>query len=274
MLSSVFLAALVVRSMASPEPNGWSSVPSASDGPNKLDECGCEPIYKTMLRCQKVKGVNSGIQECVCIKNPDGWYGWMDKCRTCLSSGSDEDFFNNLSRTITQLFVSCTEVGGGITSDGESICASNAYFEGCAALKTDGKPSWASFETFASTAAFDAGERSNGTYVLDISDDQESASTTSSGSETATITRTESETSNTSTTSGTTTTETEPSATDGSRTATEASVTPASGTTAATSPSITATTTPSSAMGYTGSRSQAEHLAALLFLAALGVAFV
>ncbi|KAL2181134.1 uncharacterized protein P884DRAFT_273687 [Thermothelomyces heterothallicus CBS 202.75] len=262
--------------MASPEPNGWSSYKSAPDGPNKLDECGCGLIYQTMLRCQKLKGVNSGVRECVCIPNPDGWYGWMDGCRACLSPGSydSQDFFDNLSRTITQLFVSCTEVGGGITSDGESICASNAYFEACAALKTDGKTSWASYDAFSSNGAFASGEGGNGTYVLNISEDQESASATPSSSGTA-ITRPKSETSETTTASTTTTTETTPSGTEGSTTATEASVTSASGTTVATtSGSATATTTPSSAMGHTGSRSQAEHLMGLLLLAAVGVALI
>ncbi|SPQ23842.1 09c7217e-de05-4346-93f9-91906a78137b [Thermothielavioides terrestris] len=174
--SLVLLAALVAPSVASP--NGFSSPKSAPDGPHKLDDCGCTPIYQKMLTCQKLKSFDDAIRDCICIPNPDGWYGWLDSCRDCLSPGSleDDDFFDNLSRTMTQLLVSCTEVGGGIKSDGESICASNAYFQACAALKTGGQPSWASYEMFASGEGFVSGEGGNGTYVLDISESQGASS--------------------------------------------------------------------------------------------------
>ncbi|KAL2163980.1 hypothetical protein VTH06DRAFT_3193 [Thermothelomyces fergusii] len=127
----------------------------------------------------------------------------------------------NLSRTITQLLVLCTEVGGGITSDGESICASNAYFEACTALETDGKASWASFERFSSIA----GERSNRTYVLNISDEESASATSSSAGAATTLSSSETSKTATTTTSEATTTGTTPSATEGSTTAAEASVT-------------------------------------------------
>jgi hypothetical protein len=238
--SLVALSALVALSTASP--NGWSSVKSASDGPTKLDECGCWPIYQTMLTCQKLKGPNSGIRDCACIPNPDGWYPSMNGCRSCLSPGSleNDDFFDNLSRTITQLFVSCTEVGGGINSDGESICASNYYFEACASLKGDGQPSWASYEVFAK------GEKGNGTYVLDIAEFQETSSATGTTVSQTTSPKTKS-------TSGVTAV-TESSAT----ITTETSSTAATGT--ETTSTISTTTAPSSAMGYAGSRSHTGYI--------------
>ncbi|KAK4236607.1 hypothetical protein C8A03DRAFT_35463 [Achaetomium macrosporum] len=251
----VALAALVAPLVASP--NGWSSTKSAPDGPTKLDDCGCWPIYQAMLRCQKLKGPNSGIEDCVCIPNPDGWYTSMNGCRACLSPGSydDDDFFDNLSRAITQLFVSCTEVGGGINSDGESICASNYYFEACAALKTDGQPSWASYEVFKE------GKKGNGTFVLDIAEYQGNATATSSST-------TDTPKTTTTTTSGTTTSS---ATTEGSASTTGAAVTGAPGTSTSSS-SSTATTSPSSAMGYAGSRSQAGRILGLVVT--VGIAIV
>ena len=95
----------------------------------------------------------------------------MDKCRTCLSSGSD-DFFGLMAQTITQLFVSCTNAGGAVTSDGESLCASNAMFELCTALKdgSSGEASWASYEKFGSES-----ERGYGERVLYITDPEAAA---------------------------------------------------------------------------------------------------
>ncbi|KAL2192917.1 hypothetical protein P885DRAFT_46650 [Corynascus similis CBS 632.67] len=250
------LVALVSPSLASPEPNGWSSYKSAPDGPSKLDDCGCWPIYQAMLRCQKLKGPNSGTDDCVCIPNPDGWYTSLNGCLACLSPGSyeDDDFFDNLSRTISQLFVSCTEFGGNVFSDGESICASNYYFKACAALKTDGKPSWASYEVFAE----DLG--GNGTYVLDIAEYKEdSSSTLSSTVTTKTSTTITTATLSTSLNTGNLASTTEVSTT----TATEPTET---------SPLATATTTPSSAMGYVGSRLRAGYIMGLVFT--VGVALI
>jgi hypothetical protein len=262
----VALAALVAPSAASP--NGWSSTKSAPDGPTKLDDCGCWPIYQAMLKCQKLKGPNSNIEDCVCIPNPDGWYTSMNGCRACLSPGSydDNDFFDNLSRTISQLFVSCTNAGGGINSpDGESICASNYYFEACASLKTDGKPSWASYEVFKE------GTGGNGTYVLDIAEYGASSSSASGSAKDAA-------TSTTATTSGSTTAATGSTSAD-STTATEdsaetgTSVTSASSTGLATTTApAAATSSPSSAMGYAGSRLQAGRVIGLVL--AVGVAVV
>ncbi len=256
------LAALVALSAASPNGSeSGSGTKSAPDGPSKLDDCGCWPIYQKMLTCQKLKGTNSGIKSCVCIPNPDGWYTSLNGCRACLSPGSldDSDFFDNLSRTITQLFVSCTEVGGGIVSDGESICASNAMYEACAALKTGGQASWASYEIFAS------GKGGNGSYVLDIAEYQASASSAgTSSSGTATLSAT--------TTGGSATTA-EASVT---TTGTPASSTGTSGSTAGTKttsgPSSTSST--SSAMGYAGSRSLAGCIGGLVMVVGAGAALL
>ncbi|KAH7010540.1 hypothetical protein EDB80DRAFT_715030 [Ilyonectria destructans] len=176
------LAAVVaLAGFSSAEPNGWSKTKEADDSPTKLDDCGCWPIYQAMLRCQKLKGPNADTRECVCIPNPDGWYPSMDGCRTCLSP-SDEAFFDNVSRLVTQLFVSCTNAGGGVTSDGVSICASNYYREACVSLGTGGRASWASFEEFESET------KGNASYVLDIeeygADKDEDASTTGSAAKT------------------------------------------------------------------------------------------
>lgn len=147
-------------------PGGPSNTKSAPAGPDKLSQCGCGPITDKMAQCQSVKGINDHIRDCVCIPNdqPDGWYGYLHSCRACLRSDNGDDdaaqtFFGNLASTITQLFVSCTEIGGGVVSDGTSICASNAMFEACAALNA-GRDSWASFER--------DGETSNGTYSLNV----------------------------------------------------------------------------------------------------------
>ncbi|PCD34539.1 hypothetical protein FGRA07_08857 [Fusarium graminearum] len=158
--STTFAALVALSGFTSAEPNGWSKTKEAEDSPSKLDDCGCWPIYQAMLKCQKLKFPEESAEDCVCIPNPDGWYGSMDGCRTCLSSNTNEDFFDNMAKLVTQLFVSCTNAGGAVYSDGNSICASNSFREACVSLGTDGKPSWASFEQ---------GDVSgNGTYVLDI----------------------------------------------------------------------------------------------------------
>lgn len=173
------LVALAGFSMANP--NGWSKTKEVEDSPTKLDDCGCGPIYEAMLRCQKLKGPNADTRECVCIPNPDGWYPLMDGCRMCLSSNSEEEFFDNMSRLITQLFVSCTNAGGGVTSDGSSICASNYYREACVSLGTGGRSSWASFEVFESN------EKGNSSYVLDIGQDGADESTKSAAAKTTVV---------------------------------------------------------------------------------------
>lgn len=231
------LAVLVALCAATP------SYKSAPDGPSKLDDCGCWPIYQRMLTCQKLNGPNSGIKECACIPNPDGWYTSMNGCRACLSPGSYDvnDFFDNLSRTITQLFVSCTETGGGIKSDGQSICASNYYFRACASLRTGGEPSWASYEVF------DGGKGGNGTFVLDIAEYQANATATDTAVSKTTTTRLATSTgtlvaSETSTAVGT---------------SAPATRTSDAATTTATTSAPSSTTSSSSAMGCAESRSQA-----------------
>ena len=74
MRSPLNFAVLVALSAFFPggsQANGFSSNPTAPDGPNKLDECPCGMIYTKMLQCQKLK---SGTDDCICIPNsePDG----------------------------------------------------------------------------------------------------------------------------------------------------------------------------------------------------------
>ncbi|KAK3370447.1 hypothetical protein B0H63DRAFT_316130 [Podospora didyma] len=141
-----------------------------------------------MPKCQKIPpGVkdHKEIRSCICIPNPDGWYGPATGCRGCLAPGSykDDDFFDNMARTVTQLFVSCTEVGGSVLSDGSSICAGNAYFTACTGLREGGKTgqaSWASYELYARKGVTAA--RGNGTFLLDSAEYVETGSTSSSRS--------------------------------------------------------------------------------------------
>ncbi|KAM6517680.1 hypothetical protein FSOLCH5_008647 [Fusarium solani] len=247
MRPSSYLAALVaLADFSSANPNGWSKTKEAVDSPTKLDDCGCWPIYQAMLRCQKLKGPNADTRECVCIPNPDGWYPSMDGCRMCLSSGSDHEFFDNMARLVTQLFVSCTNAGGGVTSDGVSICASNYYREACVSLGTGGRASWASFEEFESDT------KGNSSYVLDIdeygADEDTSTSTKSTTAKTTaaeTATDSVSATETSSTVTSTATSAGEPSST-GSSTTEDASGTE--------SGVASATTTPSSAIKVADAR--------------------
>jgi len=156
MLSTITpsLRLLVVGALLVAVPSASAATQTAEDGPNKLDDCtSCGPIYKTMAKCQTIKrpgGIGDEITDCVCVPNPDGWYPYIHQCRDCLSS-ADNDFFNNLASMMTQLLTSCTNAGGNVISDGESICASNAMWELCASLKDgedNGALSWASFERF------------------------------------------------------------------------------------------------------------------------------
>lgn len=172
---AVALAALITISHASTARN----VP---DGPDKLAECtSCEPISKAMVKCQKIEkpgGVGDEIKNCICIpnSNPDAWYGYIHKCRDCLSPGNNE-FYGNLASMITQLFTSCTNAGGNVFSDGNSICATNAMWSICASLKdgSDGELSWASFERFS-----DPSQNSNATQILNIEVPKDSESSTTS----------------------------------------------------------------------------------------------
>ncbi|KAK0737253.1 hypothetical protein B0T21DRAFT_286126 [Apiosordaria backusii] len=177
-----------------------SGPPSAEDGPDKLEKCGCTKIANAILKCQSIDWMKTKsqkeIRDCVCISNEDrenAWYGYIHNCRACLSPGSYDinDFFDNFSRTLSQLSVSCTNAGGGVTADGNSICASNYYFEGCASLKPSGKDSWASYEVFGRNG--DEAQKGNGTRALNLvnpngddtdtdSDDEGSSTATSSTS--------------------------------------------------------------------------------------------
>ncbi|KAG8671991.1 hypothetical protein FPOAC2_05356 [Fusarium poae] len=258
--STTFAALVALSGFTSAEPNGWSKTKEAEDSPSKLDDCGCWPIYQAMLKCQKLKFPEQSAEDCVCIPNPDGWYGSMDGCRTCLSSNTNEDFFDNMAKLVTQLFVSCTNAGGAVYSDGNSICASNSYREACVSLGTDGKASWASFEQGDTTG--------NGTYVLDIEEygAKKDASTSVTTAKTA-----EKTTAATAATDSadSTETETETEATDSTKTDAETKTTSvgAAATTgtseaasAAQTPAASDTTTPSSAMKLAGAQAGAMGL--------------
>ncbi|RGP76884.1 hypothetical protein FLONG3_4967 [Fusarium longipes] len=240
--STTFAALVALSGFTSAEPNGWSKTKEAEDSPSKLDDCGCWPIYQAILKCQKLKWPAEKAEDCVCIPNPDGWYGSMDGCRTCLSSNSDAEFFDNTAKLVTQLFVSCTNAGGAVYSDGNSLCASNSYREACVSLGTDGKASWASFEEGDTTG--------NGTYVLDIEEygakkDASTSVTTAKTAEktTATTAATES--------ADATKTDTEAETSTVAAAATSGTSEVASG---AQTPAASGTTTPSSAMKLAGAQ--------------------
>src|SRR5690554_541547 len=103
---------LTLASASSALANGWSRQTESEDSPSKLDDCGCWPVYQTMLKCQKIprnQSTEKDIRDCLCIPNPDGWYGGIIQCRSCV--GSSDPFFDNLASTMSQMFVSCTEIG-------------------------------------------------------------------------------------------------------------------------------------------------------------------
>ncbi|KAJ4128087.1 hypothetical protein NW768_008371 [Fusarium equiseti] len=256
--STTFAALVAISGFTSASPNGWSHQKEADDSPSKLDDCGCWPIYQAMLKCQKLKWPEEKAEDCVCIPNPDGWYGSMDGCRTCLSSNTDEDFFDNMGKLITQMFVSCTNAGGAVYSDGNSICASNSYREACASLGTDGKPSWASFEQ---------GDVSgNGTYVLDI--EEYGAKKGSSTSVTTAKTAEKTSAATASATESADATETETNTKADGETNTEAKTSTAAATAAGTSgaaseaqtPAVSVASTPSSAMKLAGAQTGAATM--------------
>ena len=177
----------------------------------------------------------------------------MDGCRTCLSSNTDEDFFDNMGKLITQMFVSCTNAGGAVYSDGNSICASNSYREACASLGTDGKPSWASFEQ---------GDVSgNGTYVLDIEEYGAKKGSSTSVTTAKTAEKTTAATASATESADATETETNTKTDDETKTEAEtstAAAASAAGTSDAASeaqtPAASVTSTPSSAMKLAGAQ--------------------
>ncbi|KAK4638841.1 hypothetical protein QC761_704020 [Podospora bellae-mahoneyi] len=207
---------------------------------DKLEQCGCTKIANAIMKCQGIDWKNTmsdkETRDCVCISNEDrenAWYGYIHNCRACLSPGSYDinDFFDNFSRTFSQLLVSCTNAGGGVTADGSSICASNYYFEGCVSLKPNGN-SWASYEVFGRNG--DEVQKGNGTMAFNLvnpnGDDSDSDSDDEGTSTTLTLTTsTSSVTAPTTDGQDVTTTQPEESATQDPTTSTE--TTPA-GTTA------------------------------------------
>ncbi|KAK4466842.1 hypothetical protein QBC42DRAFT_215724 [Cladorrhinum samala] len=227
---------------------------SAEDGPEKLEECGCWPIYQAMLRCQKISGNSTATADCVCIPNPKGWYSSFNGCRACVAyrSWSDDNFFDNYARTIQQLFVSCTEIGGAVTSDGGSICASNAQWRACTGLREGGRgvkePSWASYEIFGTS------NKGNGTQVLNIAEYREDSEDT--GKETATGTDTTTKTTATATATESDGGEVETTASSSTTTTVE---TP----TSRGSAGVTATTATTGASAATGSADQSSAVGRL-----------
>ncbi|KAK0665498.1 hypothetical protein QBC41DRAFT_306133 [Cercophora samala] len=155
--------------------------PSAEDGPDKLEVCGCTRIAHAMMKCQEIdwKSTNSEqeIRDCICISNEDRdneWFTHTIDCRECLTPTSDDYnmFFYTFERTFTTLLLSCSNPGGSVTADGHSICASNKYSRACASLKSTGKDSWASYEVFGPDSYEAYGRmgygKSNGTMALNL----------------------------------------------------------------------------------------------------------
>lgn len=147
-------------------PGQPSKIPDVPDGPDKVTLCDtqCGPITAVMLKCQRAG--NNDVRKCACIPNsePGAWYGYIHNCRSCLSDNSDSDFFNAMSSTLSQLMVSCTNAGGSVSSDGSQICAGNAMFEACTALRDNSTNSWASYEVFRDD------KKINATFVLNLAD--------------------------------------------------------------------------------------------------------
>jgi hypothetical protein len=165
--------------------SGPSSTQMVPLGPDKLAECtSCEPIWKTMVKCQTISGpagLGKELKECICVPNPDGWYGYMHQCRACLSDSNSNDFFDNLASMIGQLLTSCTNAGGNVYSKDGSICATNAMWAMCAALKDGRKDpsrvSWASFER-----STNQGDNKNATFVLNIEEPEATGGASGSSS--------------------------------------------------------------------------------------------
>ncbi|KAK4226710.1 hypothetical protein QBC38DRAFT_365760 [Podospora fimiseda] len=142
-----------------------NKIPEVADGPDKVTLCTpCDAITAVMLKCQRSN--NNDVRKCACIPNsePGAWYGWIHNCRACLSNGNNE-FFTTMSSTLSQLMVSCTNAGGSVTSDGTQICAGNAMFEACTALRDNSTESWATYENYK-----DKTGKGNTTFVLNLVD--------------------------------------------------------------------------------------------------------
>jgi hypothetical protein len=79
MLGSTLLPALFALLVSAN--SGPSSTQEVPLGPNKLTEyTSCEPIWKTMVKCQSISGpagLGKELTDCVCVPNPDGWYGYI-----------------------------------------------------------------------------------------------------------------------------------------------------------------------------------------------------
>ncbi|KAK3987595.1 hypothetical protein QBC44DRAFT_383099 [Cladorrhinum sp. PSN332] len=165
----VAAAALLLPSLVlagGPGQPSQNKIPDVADGPDKVTLCTpCDPITAVMLKCQRSN--QNDVRKCACIPNsePDAWYGSIHNCRACLSYNSDNDFFDAMSSTLSQLMVSCTNAGGSVSSDGTQICAGNAMFEACTALRDNSTESRASYENFK-----DKSSNVNATFVLNLAD--------------------------------------------------------------------------------------------------------
>jgi len=245
LLSTLFPALFALLASAN---SGPSSTQEVALGPNKLAECtSCEPIWKTMVKCQSISGpagLGKELKDCICVPNPDGWYGYMQQCRACLSNSESNDFFDNLASMIGQLLTSCTNAGGNVYNKDGGICATNAMWAQCTSLKDGRKDpsrvSWSSFER-----STNQGDNKNATFVLNIEEPKAPGGASSSSSDGAAVSKTGSST---------------------------VSVVGSSATTGPQSTTTTAAPTSGAILGY---GSQMEHVVGLAAIAAgLGAGFL
>ncbi|KAL2153413.1 hypothetical protein VTH82DRAFT_4568 [Thermothelomyces myriococcoides] len=162
--SAVFAALCLLSSTAvarDPVPNG----------PNKLDECpACPRMYTALVECQKIGQLDGSwtkANDCICVPGYDGWYPYLDSCRDCLATGTD-DFFGNMGRLMTQLYGACRDgSSGNITSNGLSLCVGTGNTESCISLRDASQgDSWASFRPL--TEEYQALPSSNRTQTLNL----------------------------------------------------------------------------------------------------------
>jgi hypothetical protein len=137
-------------------------------GPNMLDECvACPRMYTNLYQCQKIAQpgrTGDEVRNCVCIPGYDGWYTYIDACRGCLPFTGTDDFLGNYGRMMNTVLSVCRG-GGNITSDGTSLCASEAEFEDCMALRDSSEgETWVSFRMFGTDGKYD----SNRTMLLNL----------------------------------------------------------------------------------------------------------
>ncbi|KAL2173817.1 uncharacterized protein P884DRAFT_86546 [Thermothelomyces heterothallicus CBS 202.75] len=177
-LGSAVLAALCLL------PSTSAALKTVPNGPNKLDECpACPRMYTALVQCQKIEqpdGSWAKVNDCICVPGNDGWYPYLDACRECLATGTD-DFFGNMGRLMTQLYGACRDgPSGNITSNGLSLCVGSGDYESCISLKDASHgDSWASFRGL--TEKYQVLPSSNRTQTLNLAalEEEETPSTAS-----------------------------------------------------------------------------------------------